>query len=79
MAGPDDMQACSDNTKRAGAIGLELAELSVRENQMAFCANPIQIEGESFVVINHKYYGQGGSMMRATGVPMDVTHGNLAR
>lgn len=73
LIGPDDMQACSDNTKRAGAIGLELADLSVRETKLAFCANPLQIEGEAFVVISPKYYGQGGSMMRATGVPMDVT------
>lgn len=73
LIGLDDMQACSDNTKRAGAIGLELAELSVRETKLAFCANPLEIEGEAFVVISPKYYGQGGSMMRATGVPMDVT------
>lgn len=71
LDGPPDMEACSDNSKRATIIGAELAEQSVREKALEWAKRPVEIGGQSYVIRRQKYYGQGGAIARATEVPMD--------
>ena len=73
LDGPDDMEACSDNSKRAGIIGAELAEWSVREKAIEGARHPVKIEGQEFIIRKPKYLGQGGAVARATDVPITST------
>ncbi|MDX2112290.1 MAG: hypothetical protein SFW63_00945 [Alphaproteobacteria bacterium] len=70
LEGPEDMEACSDNSKRAGIIGAELAEWSVREKAIEGAKHPVRIGEQLFIIRKPKYLGQGGAVARATDVPI---------
>ncbi len=70
LEGPEDMEACSDNSKRAGIIGAELAEWSVREKAIEGAKHPVRIGDQLFIIRKPKYLGQGGAVARATDVPI---------
>ncbi len=82
LEGPPDMEACSDNSKRATIIGAELAEHSVREKaltqaKLAASKNesermPLVFGGQNYMLRKPKYYGQGGAVSRATDTPLDT-------
>ncbi len=77
LEGPPDMEACSDITKRAGLIGAEEAEQSVRDKTIAAAGLPITIGNEKYIIVKPKYYGQGGAIARATNVPIDTVQATL--
>lgn len=71
LEGPKDMEACSDNSKRASHIGLKLAEQSVRAKQIQAAKQPIKLGQDNYIIVKPKYYGQGGAVGRATDIPLD--------
>jgi hypothetical protein len=72
LLGPKDMEACSDNNKRSSSMGSIEAEQSIREKAIQASKNPVEIDGEQYVIVKPKYLGQGGALARATDVPIDT-------
>jgi hypothetical protein len=73
LEGPEDMEACSDNSKRAGIIGAELATQSVREKELERAKFTVTLDGQKYMIARPKYLGQGGSVARATESPLDTS------
>ncbi|MDX2074008.1 MAG: hypothetical protein SFX19_06560 [Alphaproteobacteria bacterium] len=74
LEGPHDMEACSDNNKRAGIMGSVLADQSVRNKVAAAAASDMlqKIGDHDYMIVKPKYLGQGGSIARATQIPLDT-------